>query len=172
MNTITELSQKVDELLVILEKDLEHIANGIEELNGLRTLVIKRDDYGLGRLLEQIRSRSGEYTENLKQREQVRSCIARLLDWPVEKVKLRELEKAVSAEQSTRIKRMRQQLTEKVSQMQSGHSGTVMLLRDLARFNGMLLNTILEKGRRSGTIYNAHGGRSRGGEVAFMNLNL
>lgn len=172
MNTTTELSQKIDELLAVLEKDIEHIQHGIEELEELRRFVIKRDDSGLSGMFEQIRSQSQGYIENQKQREQVRSSIARILDWPIEQVRLSQLQRVVSAGQAEQINLTRQRLTEKVSVMKSEHSGTVMLLRDLARFNGMLLNAILENQQSSGTTYNARGGKSRGGEVAFMNLHL
>ena len=47
---------KVDELLAVLDKDIEHIQRSLSRLNELRRLVIKRDDTALGKLLESIQA--------------------------------------------------------------------------------------------------------------------
>ncbi len=170
--TTTELAEKVNELLLVLQKDLEHIERSIGELDELRELVIKRDDSGLSKLLEQIRSRSQGHVENQKLREQIRQQIAEILGWPVGEVRLGRLQQEVSAEQQIHVRQMREQLGGMISRLQSEHAGTVMLLADLSRFNSMLLNTILETGQVCSVIYNARGGTSRSGDVTFMNLQL
>ncbi len=170
--TTTELQEKVNELLLVLQKDLEHIERSIHELDELRGLVIKRDDSGLSKLLEQIRSRSQEYAANQKLREELRRQIAGILDWPVGEVRLGRLQQEVSAEQKVYVGQVRERLGSMISRMQREHTRTVMLLCDLSRFNSMLLNTILETGRVCGVTYNARGGTSRSGDVAFMNLQL
>jgi len=52
---------KVDELLVILDKDTQQIQESLSRLNELRSLVIKRDDAALGKLLERIQYESDSY---------------------------------------------------------------------------------------------------------------
>ena len=52
---------KVDELLIILDKDAQHIQESLSRLNELRGLVIKRDDAALGKLLGSIQSESNSY---------------------------------------------------------------------------------------------------------------
>ncbi len=170
--TTTELTERVDELLLVLQKDLVHIERSIEKLSELRELVIRRDDSGLNRLLEQIQSQSREYIENQKLREQLRRQIARILGWPVDEVRLGRLQQTVSAEQAIHVGQVRRRLQDVISRLQNEHAGTVMLLADLARFNNMLLNTILETGQACGITYDARGGTSRGGEIAFVNLQF
>jgi hypothetical protein len=173
MNTATtELQEKVDELLLVLQKDLEHIERSIEKLNELRELVIRRDDSGLSTLLEEIRSQSQEYIENQKLREQLRQRIGRILNWPVEQVRLGKLQRMVSGERAIHAEEVRKRLRDMILRLQSERAGTVVLLTDLARFNRMLLNTILETWRGCGITYDASGGTSRNDEVAFMNLRF
>jgi hypothetical protein len=172
MNATVELAEKVDELLLVLRKDLEHIEQSNDNLNVLRELVIRRDDCGLNRLLEQIRSQSQEYVENQKLREQLRQQIARILGWPVGEVRLGRLLQSVSVEQRQRVGQLRNELQNLISRLRSEHSSTVILLADLTRFNNMLLNTILETGKACGITYDARGGTSRSGDIAFMNLQF
>jgi hypothetical protein len=173
MNTMTtQLQEKVDELLLVLQKDLEHIERSIVELDELRAFVIKRDDSGLNRLLEQIRSRSQEYEANQKLREELRQQVAKILDWPVGEVRLGRLVQEVSAEQKVNVRQMRERLGGMISRLQREHTSTIILLSELSRFNSILLNTILETGRVCGVTYNARGDASRSGDVAFMNLQL
>jgi hypothetical protein len=173
MNTMkTELAEKVDELLLVLYKDIEHIERSIDELDELRELVIRRDDASLKGLLEQIRLRSQEYVENQKRREQLRRQIAEIISLPVGQVKLGRLQQIVPVERRTDMSQVRKRLRVMVSKLQSEYTGTVMLLADLKRFNGMLLNTIMEAGRVCNVTYDSRGGTSREGDVAFMNLRF
>jgi hypothetical protein len=168
----TELQEKVNELLAVLQKDLEYIERNIVELDELRALVIKRDDSGLSKLLEQIRSRSQEYEANQKLREELRRQIAEILDWSVGEVRLGRLLQQVSAEQKVNVRQIRERLGSMISRLQKEHTSTVMLLSDLSRFNSILLDTILETGQVCGVTYNARGGAKRNGDIAFMNLQL
>jgi chromosome segregation ATPase len=168
----TKLQEKVDGLLAVLQKDLEHIERSIGEFDELRALVIKRDDSGLSKLLEQIRSRSQEYAANQRMREELRQQIAEILDCPVGEVRLGRLQQEVSAEQQFPVRQMQKRLRSMISRLQVEHSCTVVLLYDLSRFNSMLLNTILDTGQVCGVTYDARGGASRSGDVAFMNLQL
>jgi hypothetical protein len=49
-----EIEDKVDQLLAVLDKDIQHIQDTLSTLNELRGLVIKRDDASLHKLLESI----------------------------------------------------------------------------------------------------------------------
>ncbi len=170
--TMTGLAERVDELLFVLQKDIEHIEQSIDNLNKLRELLIKRDDCGLNRLLEEIRSQSQGYVENQKLREQLRMHISGILGWSVDEVRLGRLQQTVSVEQEIRVGQLRSRLQGVISRLQGEHAGTVILLADLTRFNNMLLNTILETGRARGITYDAQGGTSRSGDIAFMNLQF
>jgi hypothetical protein len=170
--TAIGLTELVNELLVVLQKDLEHIEHSTETLEKLRELVVMRDDKNLNKLLDDIRSNSEEYTANEKRRGQLREEIAFELGWPAEEVRLGKLQNVVSAEQSQRVTQMRRQLAQTVSRLQSEHAGTTMLLADLTRFNRMLLNTFLESPNGREVTYDARGTRSTGDRNAFVNMQF
>jgi hypothetical protein len=173
MNTTTnQLTERVDDLLAILEKDIEHINGSIEKLERMRELVIKRDDSALKKLLEKIRLSSEEYSQNLQLREQSKQQVAENLGCSVEQVRLSRLQMILPVEQSRRVGEVREQLERLVSRLRTEHAGTAVLLADLARFNSILLNTILETGRASGITYNARGDRQKHRDGAFVNLEF
>ena len=60
----TSIEDKVDELLLVLDEDIRHIQQSLSWLNELRSLIIKRDDASLGKLLELIRSESEGYRKH------------------------------------------------------------------------------------------------------------
>jgi hypothetical protein len=173
MNAATNgLTEKVDRLLLVLQKDIKHVQYGIEKLDKLRELLIRRDDVGLGQLLEEMRLQSQEYIENQKLRGELRQQIAAILGWPAEQVRLGRLQEVVPVEQGIFVRQMRRQLKEVISRLKNEYTGTVVLLADLARFNSMLLGAILGTGQSRNITYDAHGGASRSGEVAFVNLQF
>ena len=49
---------KINELLVVLDKDIEHIQDSLLRLDRLRSLLIKPNNESLERLLESIRADS------------------------------------------------------------------------------------------------------------------
>jgi len=173
MNAATsELAEKTEQLLVVLQEDLVCIERSIERLDELRAFVIKRDDSGLNRLLEQIRSQSQEYVQNQKLREQLREQIAATVDWPLEQVRLGRLQQILPGRQSIKVAQMRERLMKMVARLRTEHAATTLLLSDLARFNGMMLNWILETGGVCGTTYDRRGETSRGRDTAFVNLQF
>jgi hypothetical protein len=173
MNAATsELAQRINELLPVLQRDLEHIEQSIQRLDELRALVIKRDDSGLCRLLEQIGSQSQECVKNQKLREQLREQIAVILDRPLEQVRLGRLQQILPEPQSIQVAQMRQRLVKMVARLRTEHAATTLLLADLARFNGMLLKWILETGQVCGTTYDCRGETSRSRDTALVNLQF
>ncbi len=59
-----EIENKVDELLTVLDRDIRYIRENLSRLNELRSLVVKRDDASLRKLLGSIQSESNSYKDN------------------------------------------------------------------------------------------------------------
>ncbi len=59
-----DLSCKIEDLLGVLRQDIEHLERTLVRLNELRCFVIKRDEKGLTRLLDDIRMESRDYQAN------------------------------------------------------------------------------------------------------------
>ena len=86
--TTAEIRNKVDELLVVLDKDIQYINRSLSHLDQLRSLVIKRDHEELGRLLENIRKEADIGTVNELKRQSIRKQLAEALDCRADQLRL------------------------------------------------------------------------------------
>ena len=82
------IEDKVDEMLACLDKDIRHMQENLLQLNELRRLVIKRDDAALGKLLESIQTKSGQYKSHELNRQSIRKELAITLGCDLEQVTL------------------------------------------------------------------------------------
>ena len=90
--TATGTEDKVDELLIILDEDIRHIQESLLRLNELRSLVVKRDDAALGKLLESIQSETDVYRSNELKRQSIREELATAFGSNLEQMTLSRLE--------------------------------------------------------------------------------
>jgi len=171
MNKV-EIENKVDELLVSLTKDIEHIQQSLSNLDELRCLVIKRDDSALGRLLERIQAESDSYRQQESKRQAIRQKLANSLGCPVKDLTLSKLEVSTTDGTKERIIRAKAVLRELIGKLRKEYSSTAMLLSECARFNNMLLRSIFNLGRNGVVYYNADGTTRRQSETAFVNLQF
>ncbi len=173
MITITaEIENKVRKLLVILTTDAEYTEQSIIWLSEMRAMVLRRDEKGLNDLFERIRQHSEVYAQSKNQREQLRREISIMLDCQEADVRLSRLEKLTSAGLSLEISALRERLQASVAKLQKEHMATASQMSELARFNRVLLNTILESGKTAEVTYSSSGTKKRQGNNTFVNLRL
>jgi hypothetical protein len=170
--TLMEIENKVDELLMVLDRDIRHLEETLSRLNELRALVIKRDDVSLGRLLEKIRAESNDYRENESKRQVLRQELAGTLGCGTERMTLSRLEAEFSGERKLEISRRRIQLQTLAMRLKKEHLSTSILLSDCARFSRMLLRNILDLGNGGITTYNPKGHTEHRPNRAFVNLQF
>jgi len=168
----TEIEDKVDELLVVLDRDIRHIQERLSQLNELRSLVIKRDDVALGRLLESIQAKSQSYSENESKRRSIRKELATALGCTFERVTLSRLEAELPEEKKAQITPRKTELGSLIKELKKEHLSTMLLLSECARFNRLLLNSIFDLGRTGMLTYNSNGATSRGADTAFVSLKF
>jgi len=173
MKTATiEIEDKVDQLLLIIDKDIQHIMENLSRLNGLRGMVVKRDDVSLRKLLESIQSKSNSYKENEFKRQSLREELATALDCSLEQMTLSRLEAELSGEKKREVKWRRIKLQTLAEKLKKEHLSTTMLLSDCARFNSVLLKSVLEFGQTGTVTYNPKGFANRQARSAFVNLQF
>lgn len=173
MKTATvEIEDKIDELLVVLDKDIQHIQDSLSRLNELRSLVIKRNDADLGKLLESIQTESDGYRSHELKRQSIRKELANALDCNFEQVTLSRLEAVLPEEQKARVATRKVQLRALTKELKKEHLSTVMLLSDCARFNRQLLKSVFDLGKMGVVYYNSKGSAKRGMTEAFVNLQF
>jgi len=168
----TAIQNKVDELLAVLDKDIQHIQDSFSWLNELRSLVIKRDDIALSRLLQSIRAESDSYVSNEQQRQSLRKDLANALGCRVEQITLSRLVAILPEEKKAQVINIKTKLRVLVEQLKKEHLSTSLLLSDCARFNNLLLRAIFDLGKTGTVYYSPNGVAKRQTDTAFVSLRL
>lgn len=168
----TEIISEVGELLNVLRAESDFIKGNTQKLELLRELVVKRDDDGLADLLEDLRSESQRHLENTKRRKALRGKIALALGWPVEEVRLSKLEPLLDEQTKEQLCLLRQELQNVSEQIKSELSGTTALLKELSRFNSMILNAILQGRQVREISYSSSGMKKQQQTSGIVNMRL
>ena len=173
MKTATfEIEGRIDELLVVLDKDIQHMQDSLSRLNELRSLVVKRNEADLGKLLESIQADSDSYRSHELKRESIRKELANALGCDLQQMTLSGLETLVSEERKAQVAAKKAKLRVLTKQLKKEHLSTAMLLSDCARFNRQLLNSVFDLGKVGIVCYDSKGSAKRGVTEAFVNLQF
>ena len=167
-----EIESKVDELLTILDRDIEHIQQSLSRLSEMRELVVKRDEVSLGKLLESIQTESDIYAANEQKRQAIRKTLADLLGFGIEQMTLSKLEQSLSMEKKAEVSWRKIKLRLLAGQLKKEHLSVAMLLTECARFNRLLLNGILGRANHNTVMYDSSGLSKQQSDTAFMSLNF
>jgi len=171
MKAVTaQIGEKVGELLMILDEDVRRLEENLLRLDELRGLVVKRDEAALGDLLEAIQRRSSGYYDNESRRKRVCEELAAALGWPVEQVTLSRLEGVMPQGSRAEISGRRATLKSLAEKLKTEYVGTAMLLADCARFNSLLLRSVLDLGGAETMTYGPKGSARRQSGTAFVNF--
>ena len=166
------IEDKVDEMLACLDKDIRHMQENLLQLNELRRLVIKRDDAALGKLLESIQTKSGQYKSHELNRQSIRKELAITLGCDLEQVTLSSIEATLPKSKKDRVIQMKAKLKSLIGELKKEHLSTALLLSECARFNNLLLKSVFELGRTGAVYYNSNGATRRQIDTAFVNLQF
>jgi hypothetical protein len=163
---------KIDELLAVLDKDIEHIQDSLLRLDKLRSLLIKPNNGSLDRLLENIQADSDGYAANETKRQSIRRELAATLGCDVEEMTLSKLEAYLPEQKKDQIVEKKIKLRSLTEELKKEHLSTAMLLSDCARFNSLLLKTIFDFGKAGTVYYDSDGSAKRQSDAAFVNLQF
>ena len=173
----SEIEDKVDELLVVLDRDIRHIQENLLMLNELRSLVIKQDEVSLQKLLESIQSETNSYKDNELKRQSLREELETAFSCSIEQGIivggfLSRLEAELTGEKKIEVADRKTKLRVLAEKLKREHLSTAMLLSDCSRFNSMLLKNILELGQAGTITYSPKGSAERQTNQAFVNLQF
>jgi len=173
MKTIAiEIEEKVNALLVCLDKDVQLLQEGISRLDALRGFVIKRDDVALGKLLEKIQVEASDQKRHERNRLSIQRELAAALGYEPRQMTLSALETILSKGRKDQITERKAKIKSLVAKFRKEHLETVLLLSECARFNKMLLKSIFDLGKVESFSYNSNGSAKRQIDVALINLQL
>jgi flagellar biosynthesis/type III secretory pathway chaperone len=162
----------VEELLVVLDEDIRLIQRSLSQLNELRSLVIKRDEVALGRLLERIQVEAPACKRHDSKRQSIRKELARALGCDYEQMTLSRLESVLPGEEKSKVAERKARLRSLTEELKKEHLSTALLLSECARFNNVLLRSVLGLGRTETLIYDSNGAASRQTDKALVNLQF
>ena len=168
--TVIEIENKVEQLLNVLDKDIRYLNKTLSNLNELRSMVIKRDDASLHKLLESTRSDSKSYKDNELKRQRLREELAFALDCSLKQVTLSRLENELSEEKRAQVTRRKSELNTLAEKFRKEHLNTAMLLSDCAKFNSLLLKSVLGSVQTGTITYDPRGSAERQTNSVFVNL--
>lgn len=170
--TTVEVEEKVNELLLCLDKDIEYVRASLTRLNELRSLVVKRDEVSLGMLLEDIQTESDGHRSQEMRRRLIRGKLAIALGCGPEQVTLSGLEAFLPEEQKAQITERKAELKALIKELEKEHLSTTLLLSECARFNRVLLKSVLNFGKTGTVYYDCDGSIKRHRDTAFVNLQF
>lgn len=170
--TEIEIEDKVDELLDCLDKDDERIQKSMSQLNELRSLVIKRDDSGLGILLKIIQTESENYRNQETKREKIRKELSNALGYGTEKLTLSVLAENLSKEQKAKVIKKKTRLASLIKELKKEYIDTALLLSECSRFNNLLLKSIFNLGKTETVYYKANGATNKQSDTTFVNMKF
>jgi hypothetical protein len=170
--TPSRMEDQVTALLEVLDEDVRHMENTLSRLDALRSLLVKREDAALERLLEEIRQETRTYQANEQRRQQLRKDLAAGLGCPERDLTLSRLRGELRGQIQAAVADRQARLRALAAQLKREYTLTVLLIRDCTRFNRSLLRIFFESGGRGGTTYRPNGAPERQTGVSLMSLKL
>jgi translation initiation factor 1 (eIF-1/SUI1) len=162
----------LDELLVVLNEDIQHIQDCLSVLSELRSLVIKRDDAALGKLLSSIRARTDSFAINESKRQSIRKDLADALGCSIGQVTLSALEVRLQGEKKSQLNTIKVKLKALTEELKKEHLRTVLFLSEWARFTRHLLRNIFDLGRKETVLYGPNGETKRQNDRTLVNMRF
>jgi hypothetical protein len=164
-----EFTNLVDQLLVILDRDIDRLTTTLFMLDDLRGLLIKRDDAALGKLLEDARLENARFSSVERSRQEIRAKLAALADCLPADMTLTALSEILTGQMREDVLKRREELGALVEKMQAEHLNTSMLIGECSRFNRLMLQSLFG-GKGEGTTYSRSGVKHGRGQQNIMNV--
>ncbi len=165
------IETKVDALLEVLDEDIRHTEATLSQLDLLRTLLIKRDDAGLERLLCDLRQSTESREAGLQRRDALRAELAAELGCDPTTMTLSALKGILSGSRRQAVVERQARLKTLVAQLKREYALTTALLADCTRFNRSLMDVFFGSEARSKPTYNARGAMKPSSNTSLMNLH-
>ncbi len=170
--TLPTVETKVEALLDVLDQDIRHIEATLSRLDVLRTLLIKRDDEALEKLLDDIRRHSEAHAANEQQRQALRRDLAAALGCRERDLTLSKLREELSGPSCRAVTERQARLRLLVAQLKHEYTLTGALVLDCARFNRSLMQAFFGPDGRPDTTYSASGAAKHKTDATLVSVQL
>jgi len=174
------IESKIAALLEVLDADARHLESALSRLDLLRSLLIRRENVGLERLLGDIQQQADAYRAIEQKRQQLRQDLALDLGCTEGELTLSRLRKELTAPTCSEAQRRcaaavadrQARLRSLAAQVRREHSLTALLLREAARFNQSLLRVFLGSAGRGCATYSPTGATQHNAAAALMSIQF
>ncbi len=170
--TASALETRIGSLLEVLDEDVRHLESALTRLESLRALLIKREEVGLQKLLEEIRGQGDTYRQNEQKRQQLRRELAAELGWVEGDLTLSKLQRKLAGPSRAALAQRQTRLRALGMELKREYSLTVLLVRDCIRFNRSLMQILLGSGGRGSATYSPTGAARHEFGTMLMNMQL
>lgn len=163
-----QMEKDIVELLEVIDADIVNIERDIKVLDELRKSLVTQNEQNMLRLLYVVRLSIQNRQGNEARRFRVRKRLADTLGIAVEKLTLSKLHSFVEEPYQTALAEKKNVLSRMVERFKTEHETTVFLLSDSARFNSLLLRSLISLSSTESVTYKP-GKVSRANGAAFVN---
>ncbi len=170
--TLIPTVAKVDALLTVLDEDIRHTETSLSLLDALRGLLIKRDDVGLERLLNDLRREGEVHFGNERRRENLRQELADEMGCGIQDVTLSALKRTLSGERQIAVAERQSRLKSLAIELKHEYALTTVLIADCARFNRSLTRMFFGLDGKGMMTYSATGTARHQASAAMVNLHF
>ena len=164
-----QTEKDIAEMLEILDSDIVNTESDINILNELRGYLVSRDEKNMLGLLYAVRSIIQNRQESQTKRFNIRKKLAQSFGCAVEKLTLSRLCEYAEEPLRTAVAERRTVLTNIVERFKTEYEATVFLLSDCARFNSLLLRSLIGLSSTESVTYKP-GKVNRANSAAFINM--
>lgn len=169
---LASIDDKAAELLDVLDEDIRHVEATLLRLDTLRSLLIKRDDAALEKLLEDIHRHSETHDATECRRQALRRDLAAELGWDPNDLTLSKLQARLAGSRRIALAQRQTRLNTLIAQLKREHTLTTLLLADCAKFNRSLLHAFFGPAGRAGTTYSPTGAAQQPAGMALLNMQF
>jgi hypothetical protein len=169
--TLIPTPAKVDALLAVLDDDIRHAETSLSLLDTLRSLLIKRDDAGLERLLNELRHETEVHFTTERKRENLRRELAGAMGCRPPDVTLSALIRVLSGERRAALAERQERLKSLTAKLKREYTLTTVLVADCARFNRTLTRVFFGLDGKGMMTYSATGSARPQTGIAMVNLH-
>lgn len=166
-----KLKNLVEELLVVLDADIEHVGVMLERMDQLRSAVIKRNETFLRDLLETIHDESQQHEAIESGRDDICRRLGGIIGCGEKQVNLSLLCENLEPTMRSLVAERQSELKPLVEKLKREQVLTSLLLKECARLNSMMLRGIFTNSD-SGITYNSRGDASWQAHRELVNCRL
>jgi hypothetical protein len=170
--TASVLETRIGSLLEVLDEDARHLESTLTRLKSLRALLLKREEAGLAKLLEEVRTQADTYRRNEQRRQQLRRELAADLGWAEGDLTLSRLQSKLAGPSRAALAQRQARLRSLGVELKREYSLTVLLVRDCIRFNRSLMQILLGCGGRGTATYSPTGATRHEFGTMLMSMQL